>query len=74
MARYIDNELPEACKICLEFKAEGQRQGPHFVTEVISDVEQIRFLECGYSGNQNRCLPKDRAIIILLDKLLKKLE
>ena len=75
MSQYVENELSEACKICSKFKVEGQRDGPHFSKDL--DVEQspIRFLECGWANNhQSRCLPKDRAIIILLDKLLKKLE
>lgn len=54
----------EACNICLNFST-GSPNGrrPEF-------YDDGGIAEC-YSTN-TECLPKDRAIIVLLDRLLKK--
>ena len=57
---YKGNKLLEACKICMEFNVErGGSQSDQY--------------GCG-KFETSSCLYKDRAIIVLLDRLLKKLD
>ena len=60
MAIDMKLELPEACKICLKFNPKRQNYEPEYNNNGF-------FIGCG------DCLPKDRATIVLLDKLLNKL-
>jgi len=61
-------EIDEACNICskLSSKHSGKpyNKYPQFTEDGI--------LPCW--GSDTECLPKDRAIIVLLDRLLKKLD
>ena len=58
--------LPEACKICI---ANASNSGKYNgISPRLEDNGGI--ISC-YSGT-TACLEKDRAIIVLLDKLLKK--
>lgn len=67
-AMEMAEELPEACEICLKLSV---KKG-----DIYPRLRDGEFYLCNalYGEGGNTCLPKDRAMIVLLDKLLKKLD
>ena len=64
-----EKELPEACKICIKLGG-GDRANPHY------GEDGSFFFPCSesvYEGG-SVCLPKDRAMIVLLYKSLQARE
>lgn len=57
---YEENGLLEACNICKKFNSKDVKNG-------------YGEKDCG-GGETSVCLGKDRAIIVLLDRLLKKMD
>ena len=63
----MKNKLPDACKICLDNTTNNFNIRPHW-------NDSNEFVACyNYEDEPSTsCLPKDRTIIILLNKLLNK--
>jgi len=60
-------ELPKACQLC--FQIQGKRSAP---TDQPNFSNFGDFIPCRF--NDTTCLPKDRAMILLLHRLLRKID
>ena len=67
-------ELPEACEICRKYELSKELMDgfgePYFYDDRYNNMKRT-FHPCG-DTQTSMCLPKDRTMIVLLDKLLKK--